>query len=154
MGKRLSASQHGETVGLDDERLAVVLGHDVKDDTRHEQQQPGDDKHDRPISVGNRATMPVFQKSTVTVPHSTTPMMPRTQPMPPKNGSGLYSRIMRKMVPITLIPSPTVSSLLTDPSGAIPILNRHLVKAEVVVQRVDGHLGFRPRSRATTQDRS
>ena len=25
MGKRLSASQHGETVGLDDERLAIVL---------------------------------------------------------------------------------------------------------------------------------
>ena len=70
-----------------------------------------------PISVGNRATMPVCQKSTVTLPHSTMPMMPRMAPSPPKNGSGLYSRIMRKMVPITLMPSPTVSSLLTEPSG-------------------------------------
>ena len=32
--------------------------------------------------------------------------------------------------------------LADRPLGAIPILNRHLVKAEVVVQRVDGHLGF------------
>ena len=70
-----------------------------------------------PMRVGNRATTPVFQKSTVTMPHSTMPMTPMTQPTPPKNGNGLYSRIMRKMVAITLIPSPTVSSLLTDPSG-------------------------------------
>jgi len=35
MGKRLSAPQHGETVGLDDERLAIVLGHDVDLGTGH-----------------------------------------------------------------------------------------------------------------------
>ena len=49
--------------------------------------------------------------------HSMMPMMPIMAPSPPKNGSGLYSRIMRKMVLITLMPSPTVSSLLTEPSG-------------------------------------
>ena len=38
---------HGEVVRLDDERLAVVLGHDVENDARCKQQQSGDDEHDR-----------------------------------------------------------------------------------------------------------
>ena len=32
------SSLHGKAVRLDDERLAVVLGHDVEDDSRYEQQ--------------------------------------------------------------------------------------------------------------------
>lgn len=39
--------QHGELVGIDDERLAIVFGHDVENDSRHKQQQSGDDKHNR-----------------------------------------------------------------------------------------------------------
>ena len=43
--------------------------------------------------------------------------MPMRRPMVPKKGRGLYSRIMRNMVLMTLMPSPTVSSLDTDPAG-------------------------------------
>ena len=64
-----------------------------------------------PMSVGNRATMPVCMKSMPTEMVRINPMMPRRSPNPPKNGSGLYSRIIRKMVLMTLMPSPTVSSL-------------------------------------------
>ena len=70
-----------------------------------------------PMSVGKRATMPVCQKSMVTLVHNMMPITPRIVPKPPKNGSGLYSRIMRKIVLITLMPSPMVLSLLTDPAG-------------------------------------
>lgn len=70
-----------------------------------------------PISVGKRNTTPVFIKSTVTVHHNINPTRPRMKPTPPKNGKGLYSRIIRKIVLSTLMPSPTVSSLLTEPSG-------------------------------------
>ena len=61
--------------------------------------------------------MPVCTNFAVTKPHSASPMTPMMRPSPPKNGRGLYSRIMRKMVLITLMPSPTVSSLETEPSG-------------------------------------
>ena len=44
------------------------------------------------------------------------------------------------MVLITLMPSPTVSSLDTEPSGAVAVLDWHLIESQVVVQRVDGHL--------------
>ena len=40
---------------------------------------------------------------------------------------------------MTLMPSPTVSSLDTEPSWAVTVLDRHLVESQVVVQRVDGH---------------
>lgn len=41
------SSLHGEAVRFDNERFAVVLGHDVENDARYEQQQSGDDEHDR-----------------------------------------------------------------------------------------------------------
>ena len=41
------SSLHGEAVRFDNERFAVVLGHDVENDTRREQQQSGDNEHDR-----------------------------------------------------------------------------------------------------------
>ena len=47
-----------------------------------------------PMSVGKRATMPVCQKSMVTLVHNMMPITPRIVPKPPKNGSGLYSRII------------------------------------------------------------
>lgn len=34
------ASHHGKLVGVDDERLTIVLGHDVEDYSRYEQQIP------------------------------------------------------------------------------------------------------------------
>ena len=70
-----------------------------------------------PMSVGNRATRPVAQNSDATCPQRMIPTMPIIEPNPPKKGSGLYSRIMRKIVDITFTPSPTVLSLLTDPAG-------------------------------------
>ena len=53
--------QHGEQVGIDDERLAVVFSPDVENDSRHKQQQSGDDKHDRADERGksrNHTGMP------------------------------------------------------------------------------------------------
>ena len=93
-----------------------------------------------PISVGKWTTMPVPTNSAVTHPHNMMPMMPMIRPRVPKNGSGLYSRIMRKMVLITLMPSPTVSSLDTATFRPVAVLDGHFEQTQVVVQRVDGHL--------------
>ena len=39
------ASHHGKLVGVDDERLTIVLGHDVEDYSRYEQQDSRDNEH-------------------------------------------------------------------------------------------------------------
>lgn len=41
------STHHGEPVGVDNERLAVVFGHDVEDDACCNQQQSRDNQHDR-----------------------------------------------------------------------------------------------------------
>lgn len=142
MGKRLSASQHGETVGLDDERLAIVLGHDIKDDTRHEQQQPGDDKHDRSDQrgeSGHHAGVPEVHRHRA-AQHDANDAEDAADAAEEwerlvfadhaENGAHHLDTVAHSI------------ELADRPLGAIPILNRHLIKAEVVVQRVDGHLGF------------
>lgn len=39
--------QESEPVGIYDKDLSVVLGDDVEDDARHDEQEPRDDEHDR-----------------------------------------------------------------------------------------------------------
>lgn len=111
------ASHHGKLVGVDDERLTIVLGHDVEDYSRYEQQDSRDNEHNCSDECGearHHAGMPeVYCYATAQYDADDAD----NGSEPSKNGSGLYSRIMRKMVLITLMPSPTVSSLLTEPSG-------------------------------------
>ena len=106
-----------ELVGVGDEGLAVVLGDDVEDDAGGEQQQADDDEHDGADERGEAGHEPGLGELVGDAPHSRMPMAPMRRPMVPKKGRGLYSRIMRNMVLMTLIPSPTVSSLDTDPAG-------------------------------------
>ena len=70
-----------------------------------------------PISVGKWVTTPVLANSKVTVPQSTMPTMPMIRPNPPKNGSGLVFADHAEDGAHHLMPSPTVSSLDTEPSG-------------------------------------
>ena len=105
-------------VGVGDEGLAVVLGDDVEDDAGGEQQQADDDEHDGADERGEAGHEPGLGELVGDPPPpSRMPMAPMRRPMVPKKGRGLYSRIMRNMVLMTLIPSPTVSSLDTDPAG-------------------------------------
>lgn len=134
--------QHGETVGLDDECLAIVLGHDIKDDTRHEQQQPGDDKHDRSDQrgeAGHHAGVPEIHRHRA-AQHDTKDAEDAADAAEERerlvfadhaeNGAHHLDTVAHSI------------ELADRTFGAVPILNRHLIKAEVVVQRVDGHLGF------------
>lgn len=95
-----------------------------------------------PISVGNRATMPVCQKSTVTLPHSTMPMMPRMAPSPPKKRQRLVFANHAEDGAHHLDAVAHGVELADRTLGAVAVLNRHLKQAQIVVQRVDGHLGF------------
>lgn len=107
----------GEPVGIHYKGFAVVLGDHVEDDAGDDEQEAYDDEHDgtdQRGEVDDHAGAYEFGGDPSTQ-HDADDA--DDQPRVPKNGSGLYSRIMRKMVLITLMPSPTVSSLLTEPSG-------------------------------------
>ena len=103
------ASHHGKLVGVDDERLTIVLGHDVEDYSRYEQQDSRDNEHNCSDECGearHHAGMPeVYCYATAQYDADDA-----------DNGSE-PSKERHRLVLITLMPSPTVSSLLTEPSG-------------------------------------
>ena len=78
-----------------------------------------------PMSVGKRATMPVCQKSTVTLPHSMMPMMPIMAPSPPKNGSADHAEDGAHHLDAV-----THGVKFADGAfRAVTVLNRHLEQA-------------------------
>ena len=141
-GKRLSASQHGETVGLDDERLAVVLGHDVKDDTRHEQQQPGDDKHDRSDQrgeSGHHAGVPEVHRHRA-AQHDAKDAEDTADAAEERERLVFADHAENGAHHLDAVAH---GVKLADGSGrTVAVLNWHLEQTQVVVQRVDGHFGF------------
>ena len=134
--------QHGETVGLDDERLAVVLGHDVKDDTRHEQQQSGNDKHDRSDQrgeAGHHAGVPEVHRHRA-AQHDAKDAEDAADAAEERERLVFADHAENGAHHLDAV---THGVELADRTlGAVPILNWHLVEAQVVVQRVDGHFGF------------
>ena len=131
-----------ELVGVDDEGLAVVFGDDVEDDAGDDKQQADDDEHDGADQGGevrDHASADEFRGDQC-AQHDTDDADDQAEPA--EEGERLVFADHAEDGTHDLDAVAHRVQFGDRAFGPVAVLNRHLVEAQVVVERVDGHLGF------------
>lgn len=134
--------QQGEFVRVHNKSLAVVLSHDVEDDTCNEHQQARDNKHDRADEGGEaryHAGLPEIH-GYATAKNYSDDSENKAKPAEERERLVFANHAEYGRHDFDAV---SHGVELTDGTfRAIAVLDRHLVKTQVVVQRVYGHLGL------------
>lgn len=134
--------QHGKFVGINDECLTIILGHDIKDDSCNNQEQTCNNKHYRSNErweAGDHASV-----------HEVDAYATAKNKADDTNNQTESSKERQWLVLADHAEDgahylDAVSDGIKFADGTfrtVAVLNRHLVKTEIVVQRMNSHFGF------------
>lgn len=134
--------QESESVRIDDEGFAVVLGDDVEDDARHNEQKPRDDEHDRAYERGESGHNAGMHEVDADRDGQNQPDDAEEKPEPAEERQRLVFADHAEDGAHDLDAVADGVKLGNRALGPIPVLNRHLIKPKIVVQAVDRHFGL------------
>ena len=134
--------QESESIGVNDEGFAVVLGDDIEDDARHDEQEACDDEHDRTDERGESCHDAGMYEVDAYRDGQNQPDDAEKKPEPAEE---------RQWLVFTDHPEDGAHDLDTVAHGIklgyralgpVSVLDGHLVEPEIVIQAVDRHLGL------------
>lgn len=134
--------QESKPVGVYDKGLSVVLGNDIEDDARHDEQEACDDEHNRTDERGESRHDTGMHEIDADRDSQDQPDDAQEKPEPAEERQRLVFADHAENGAHDLDAVADSVKFGDRALGSIPVLNRHLVKPKIVVQAVDRHLGL------------
>lgn len=134
--------QESEPVGVDDEGFAVVLGDDIEDDARHNEQKPRDDKHDCTDERGESGHDAGMHEVDADRDSQDQPDDAQEKPEPAEERQRLVFADHAENGAHDLDAVADGVKLRNRTFWPVPVLDGHLVEPKIVVQAVNRHLGL------------
>lgn len=134
--------QHGKAVCFDDKCFAVIFCHDVKNDACYEQQQSSDDEHNCADEGGEACHHTGLPEAYGYATAENQPDNSENDAKPAEERERLVLTNHAEDGGHDLDAVSHGVELADGAFRAIAVLDRHLVQTQIVVQRVDGHLGL------------
>ena len=134
--------QESEFVGVNDEGFAVILGDDVEDDTRHDEQEACDDEHNRTDERGESCHDAGMHEIDADRDGQNQPEDAEEKPEPAEERQRLVFADHAEDGAHDLDAVADGVKFGNRTFGPVPVLDGHLVKPKIVVQAVNRHLGF------------
>ena len=134
--------QESESIGVNDEGFAVVLGDDIEDDARHDEQEACDDEHDRTDERGESCHDAGMYEVDADRDGQDQPDDAEEKPEPAEERQRLVFADHPEDGAHDLDAVADSVKLGNRTLGPIPVLDRHLVETQIIVQAVDRHLGL------------
>ena len=134
--------QESESIGVNDEGFAVVLGDDIEDDARHDEQEACDDEHDRTDERGESCHDAGMYEVDADRDGQDQPDDAEEKPEPAEERQRLVFADHPEDGAHDLDAVADSVKLGNRTLGPIPVLDRHLVETQIIVQAVNRHLGL------------
>lgn len=134
--------QESKPVGVYDKGLSVVLGDDIEDDTRHDEQEACDDEHDRTDERGESCHDAGMHEIDADRDGQNQPDDAEEKPEPAEERQRLVFADHPEDGAHDLDAVAHGIKLGNRTFRPVPVLDRHLVESQIIVQAVDRHLGL------------